>query len=170
MKLKQIKPNMAIHCTTKEQVRYLVDNKLAGEWILEKSLPIWFISSKGITICSCAQEIYNDGITGKEWCESKGYECVEFPELIIQELTAEEAVEWLCKHYCDREFNEVFGGDFTMDELYDVMTPDEVVRRITQWKSDHEKKEPKIEWLWKSYVVGGSDCKEADTEQEAMEW
>lgn len=57
-----------------------------------------------------------------------------------------------------------------MDELYDVMTPDEVVRRITQWKTDHEKTEPEIEWFWKSYVVGGSDYKEADTEQEAMEW
>ena len=170
MKLKQIKPNMAIHCTTKEQVRYLVDNKLAEEWTLEKSLPIWFISSKGTTICSCAQEIYNDGITGNEWCESKGYECAEFPDLIIQELTAEEAVEWLCKHYCDREFNKVFGGDFTMDELHDVMTPDEVVRRITQWKSEREKKYPEIEWFWKSYVVCGSDYKEADTEQEAMEW
>ena len=170
MKLKQIKPNMAIHCTTKEQVRYLVDNKLAEEWTLKKSLPIWLISSKGTTICSFAQEIYYDGITGKEWCESNGYECVEFTDLIIQELTAEEVVEWLCKHYCDREFNKVFGGDFTMDELYDVMTPDEVVRRIAKWKTDHEKTEPEIEWFWKGYVVGGSVYKEADTEQEAMEW
>lgn len=174
MKLKEIKPGMAIHCTSKEQVQYLVSNGLAIANNLNMRLPIWISIQGEKTPCyhGYMPEKNMNGITGKEYYQKEGYECVEFSDLIIPEpeLSAEEAVEWLCKHYRNREFNEVFGGDFTMDELHDVMTPDEVVRRITQWKAEHEKKEPEIEWFWKSYVVGGSDYKEADTEHEAMEW
>ena len=71
----------------------------------------------------------------------------------------------------------VFGEDNSMAVLIKKYTAKEICDHISDWKADHEKKEPEIEkkepeieWFWKSYVVGGSDYKEADTEQEAMEW
>ncbi|MGN0348209.1 MAG: hypothetical protein ACI4DR_01600 [Roseburia sp.] len=90
-------------------------------------------------------EISDDGETGKHYYESEGYTCIEFSDLIIPELTAEDAVEWLSMHYQDEKYKEVFGWDYFLGELLDNMTAEEVVNRISQWKADHEKKEPEIE-------------------------
>ena len=57
-----------------------------------------------------------------------------------------------------------------MNELVENFSSKEVVERIAKYKADNEKKEPEVEWVWESYVVGGSDYYEASTEDEAIEW
>ena len=137
---------MVIHWKTEDEKVALLEEleRLGYEWYGTKRKPPEVCDDKDI---GHAIHVYSDNgyknITHSDKLHAVTH---NFSDLIIPELTAEEAVERLCKHYCD------------------------VVRRITQWKSNHKKKEPEIEWFWKSYVVGGSDYKEADTEQEAMEW
>ena len=91
MKLKEIKPGMAIHCTEKEQVKVLVENGIIRSSMLELSLPIW------IAIRENDQgwmPEYSDVIknTGKSYYKNAELECVEFSDLIISELTAEEVL------------------------------------------------------------------------------
>ena len=145
MKLKEIKPGMVIRWESEHEKVDLLEEleRLGYEWYGTHRKPSDVCGDKCI---GHVIHVYNDN-GYKNITHSNNLEKVthNFSDLIISELTAVEVVEWICKHYCDREFNEVFDGDFTMDELYDVMTPDEVVRRITKWKTDHEKKEPEIE-------------------------
>lgn len=177
MKLKEIKSGMAIHCTSKEQVQYLVSNRLAIEDNLNMKLPIWIsvLGEKTPRYCGYMPEKNVRGITGKEYYKKVGYECVEFSDLIIPELelSAEDALlayDQMCReNYCcnDCPLYGILGHECT-HKMDGHIT--EIMDAIKKWKAEHEKKEPEIEWFWKSYVVCGSDYKEADTEQEAMEW
>ena len=178
MKLKEIKPGMAIHCTSREQVQYLVSNGLAIANNLNMRLPIWIsvLGEKTPYYHGYMPEKHMNGITGKEYYQKEGYECVEFSDLIIPEpeLSAEEALK-LYKEYCDYHICTKCKIGKLKEENESCKCivshhAKEVVEILKEWKAKHEKKEPEIEWFWKSYVVGGSDYKEADTEQEAMEW
>ena len=99
----------------------------------------------------------------------------EYYDLIIPhpDLSAEEALlayDQMCKeNYCCNDC-PIYGivGHECAHKMDEHIT--EIVDAIKKWREEREKKEPEIEWFWKSYVVGGSDYKEADTEQEAMEW
>ena len=168
MRLKEIKPYMAIRCENVEQV-YELNKQMKSNKCFEKilSFPCYILTDKnGFSGWLMACNI--------DFISSENYnpvpKIVNFSDLIIPELSAEEAVQWIVLHYEDGVYAEAFGVDCRIEFLLDDMSAEEVVSKIIQWKSDHEKKEPEIEWFWKSYVVGGSDYKEADTEQEAMEW
>ena len=174
MKLKEIKPGMAIHCTSRDQVNYLVNIGVANKSLTKHDVPIW-IHVVGNGICGWMPDVRRDGTIGKEYYEKGGCHCVEFSDLIIPEpeLSAEEALlayDQMCReNYCCNDC-PVYGivGDECTHKMDGHIS--EIVEAIKKWKAEHEKKEPEIEWFWKSYVVGGSDYKEADTEQEAMEW
>ena len=90
-----------------------------------------------------------------------------------QDMSAEDvllAYDQMCReNYCcnDCPLYGILGLECTHEMDGHIA---EIVDAIKKWKAEHEKKAPEIEWIWKSYVVGGSDYKEADTEQEAMEW
>ena len=56
MKLKEIKPGMAIHCTSREQVRYLVNIGVANESLTKYDVPIW-IHVMGNGICWWMPEV-----------------------------------------------------------------------------------------------------------------
>ena len=171
MKLKEIKNFMAICCTNIEQVREL-DKKMKSGKCFEDFLPFpCYILTDGKKYYGCVKD--------KNFISSKNYnpvpQIVNFSDLIIQDqdLSAEEALlayDQMCReNYCCSDC-PIYGivGEECTHEMDGHIT--EIVDAIKKWKSDHEKKEPEIEWFWKSYVVGGSDYKEADTEQEAMEW
>ena len=174
MKLKEIKSGMAIHCTSRDQVNYLVNIGVANKSLTKYDVPIW-IHVVGNGICGWMPDVHRDGTKGKEYYEKDGCHCVEFSDLVIpeSELSAEEvllAYDQMCReNYCcsDCPIYGILGRECT-HEMDGHIT--EIVNAIKQWKAEHEKKAPEIEWIWKSYVVGGSDYKEADTEQEAMEW
>ena len=171
MKLKEIKHCMAICCTNIEQVREL-DKKMKSGKCFEDFLPFpCYILTDGKKYYGCVQD--------KNFISSKNYnpvpQIVNFSDLIIhdQDLSAEEALlayDQMCReNYCCSDC-PIYGivGDECAHKMDGHIS--EIVEAIKKWKAEHEKKEPEIEWFWKSYVVGGSDYKEADTEQEAMEW
>lgn len=157
MKLKEIKSGMAIHCTSKEQVQYLVSNGLAVANNLNMKLPIWISVQGEKTPCyyGYMPEKNARGITGKEYYKKVGYECVEFSDLIIQELelSAEDALlayDQMCReNYCCNDC-PIYGivGDECTHKMEGHIT--EIVDAIKKWKADHEKTEPEIEtkWFW----------------------
>lgn len=163
MKLKPIKPGMAIHCTTREQVLHLVENKFVTHHMLNISLPLWFAFDEKFPSSRWMPEISNTSRTrGKDYYESTGFECVEFTDLIIQELSAEEIVPILtgiCRTFVEEEccgcplngLEHVANGNecpFTFKDY------SKAVEICTQWKADHEKKEPEIktEWIWQGII------------------
>ena len=171
MKLKEIKNCMAICCTNIEQVREL-DKKMKSGKCFEDFLSFpCYILTDGKKYYGCVQD--------KNFISSKNYnpvpQIVNFSDLIIPELelSAEDALlayDQMCReNYCcnDCPLFGILGSECT-HKMDGHIT--EIMDAIKKWKAEHEKKEPEIEWFWKSYVVGGSDYKEADTEQEAMEW
>ena len=166
MRLKEIKEDMIIHCKTQEEANMLcealgAEDKWKAYWKYAEDETCYHIHSNDIccygTISSFTRKI------------------TEFSDLIIpdQELSAEEALlayDQMCKeNYCCNDC-PIYGilGHECAHKMDGHIT--EIVDAIKKWKADREKNEPEIEWFWKSYVVGGSDYKEADTEQEAMEW
>ena len=169
MKLKEIKNCMAICCTNIEQVREL-DKKMKSGKCFEDFLPFpCYILTDGKKYYGCVKD--------KNFISSKNYnpvpQIVNFSDLIIPEMSAEDALlayDQMCReNYCcnDCPIYGILGRECTHEMDGHIA---EIVDAIKKWKAEHEKKEPEIEWFWKSYVVGGSDYKEADTEQEAMEW
>ena len=105
MKLKEIKPGMAIHCMSRDQVQYLVDIGVANGILTKYDVPIWIhVVDNGI--CGWMPDVHRDGTIGKEYYEKDGCHCVEFTDLIIPEpeLSAEEvllAYDQMCKeNYC----------------------------------------------------------------------
>ena len=166
MRLKEIKEDMIIHCKTQEEADMLcealgAEDKWKAYWKYAEDETGYHIHSNDIccygTISSFTRKI------------------TEFSDLIIPdpELNAEEALlayDQMCReNYCCNDC-PIYGivGDECTHKMDGHIS--EIVEAIKKWKAEHEKKEPEIEWFWKSYVVGGSDYKEADTEQEAMEW
>ena len=178
MRLKEIKPEMAVHCKSDDEKKALLEEaeRLGYVWYSTKGKP----TERSMHSIGCTIHFYDKGtsIFSVDYkyithsCQT-GDSVTEFSDLIIPELTAEEtllAYDQMCKeNYCcnDCPIYGIVGGECAK-RMDGHIT--EIVDAIKKWRADREKKEPEIEWFWKSYVVGGSDYKETDTEQEAMEW
>lgn len=175
MKFKKIKSGMAIHCKNDEEKKLLLEEaeRLGYKWYGNAGLPTGRNEYSGMTIHFHEPSIICDyfNITWSDRTEG----VTEFSDLIIPypELSAEEALlayDQMCReNYCcsDCPVYGILGRECTHEMDGHIA---EIVDAIKKWKAEHEKKEPEIEWFWKSYAVGRSDYKEADTEQEAMEW
>ena len=158
MKLKEIKQGMAIHCTSRDQVNYLVNIGVSDESFTKLDVPIW-IHVMGNGICWWMPEVDKNGMKGKDFYEKDGCNCVEFSDLIIPEpeLSAEEALlayDQMCNenYYCnDCPIYEILGRECT-HEMDGHIT--EIVDAIKRWKAEHEKKEPEIEteWFWQGRI------------------
>lgn len=151
IKLKEIKPGMVIHCPTEENAKQLLEHLdgLGYEWSSssEKLLERTNYGKYGKNTCYSVEENMEVMYSDIDYLKSEGYEVTEFSDLIEPELTAEEVVDWLMKHYCDGKYKEAFGIDYEFSQLRIVMKPEKIVRKIEQWKADHEKKEPELEWV-----------------------
>ena len=158
MKLKEIKQDMAIHCTSRDQLQCLVNIGVADENLTKYDVPIW-IHVFGNGICCWMPEVDKNGMKGKEFYEKDGCHCVEFSDLIIPEpeLSAEEALlayDQMCReNYCcnDCPIYGILGHECTRKMDGHI---GEIVDAIKRWKSDHEKKEPEIEteWFWQGRI------------------
>ena len=137
MRLKEIKPGMVIHCKTLEEMKELskhihIPFNVDVVWKYGSDC-INFESESFTTHCHLNHFVKNN------------YEITEFSDLIIPEITAEEVIEWFGDYYASNEFTKLFGADYSMGGLVITFSPAEIVSKIAQWKSDHEKKEPEIE-------------------------
>ena len=169
---------MVIHCKNDDEKKALLEEaeRLGYVWYSTKGKP----TERRVHGIGCTIHFYDKGrntfsANYKHITHScyTGDSVIEFSDLIIPEMSAEEALlayDQMCsENYCCSDC-PIYGilGHECAHKMDGHIT--EIVNAIKKWKADHEKKEPEIEWFWKSYVVGGSDFKEADTEQEAMEW
>ena len=68
MKLKEIKQDMAIHCTSRDQLQCLVNIGVADENLTKYDVPIW-IHVFGNGICCWMPEVDKNGMKGKEFYE-----------------------------------------------------------------------------------------------------
>ena len=173
MRLKEIKPGMVIHCKNDDEKKALLEEaeRLGYVWYGTKGKP----TERSVHGIGCTIHFYDAGKNSfsadykhiTHSCDT-GDSVIEFSDLIIPEMTAAEAIQ-----YATEICNETVCSNCPMNLccFKDVRSDKEkTFEALEKRKSEHEKKEPEIEWFWKSYVVGGSDYKEADTEQEAMEW
>ena len=80
------------------------------------------------------------------------YKITEFSDLILHEMTAEEALKIcgeICKEYsnkgCECSSKCPFAYHGMSCTFYISQNPEKAIEILAQWKSDHEKKEPEIE-------------------------
>lgn len=145
MKLKEIKPGMVIHWKTGDEKVALLEE-------LERLGYEWFGTHRRKATYACGDEdlghvihVYNDN-GWKNITNSNRVDVVthEFSDLIIPEMSAEEALQIaneICKHteHC---------ADCPMrGNCYKAYDSDKgkTVEVLSKWKSDHEKKESEIE-------------------------
>ena len=151
MRLKEINPGMVIHCKNDEEKKALLEEaeRLGYLWYGTKDMPTDYISSDGNTI------YFFDAGTTPLSVDYKyiTYSCstndvtTEFSDLILPELTAEEAIKInteLCAGTCEECPLYNVDGYSDCDDLC-IKNPEKAVEILAQWKSDHDRKEPEIE-------------------------
>ena len=147
MRLKPIEPGMVIHCKTQEEKKALLEEaeRIGYRWSGLAKRPTDKTIQSGSTLhfydknenCDFMHITWSDDTDG----------VTEFSDLIMPELTAEEAIKLfgeLCTDSCQGcplhrydEYENCFS--FCFDN------PEKAVELLAQWKSEHEKKEPEIE-------------------------
>ena len=137
MLLKEIKPGMVIHCKNIAEYKRLEEETIKNGY---GELPLHNQSEDFIK-----KVVFYINDKNTLWGGlKKNY--IEFSDLIMPDLTAEEAIEWLGTYYnVESVFIETFGDDYSISGLCSEFTPKGVVEKISKWKSDHERKEPEIE-------------------------
>ena len=147
MRLREIKPNEVICCKSIEEMQTLIDYfKINADavkiWNYKSSLE----NDENRRDClSFGPHGKYDGFCGREYYEENGRTITEFSDLIVPELSAEEVLR-ICHEICR-------GKDCAKCEMgkncYAGDEPDfkKVVEICEQWKADHEKKEPELEWV-----------------------
>lgn len=166
MKLKKI-DNAVVHCKTKKEAEQLVNCFYAenisysrdawiGKWdTYEENTCYKIIEGKIMHYGSCS------------FYKLMRREITEFADLIEPELTAEEAIEWVCKHYSDGEYENAFGEDYEAPDLIKELTVSEIVEKISKWKAEHKKQEPEVECVnvCKIMKIDGSECEKCVYEE-----
>ena len=164
MRLKEIKPGMVIHCKTKEEMEELskyikffntVDN-------------IWNYGNDGIRR-DCVW-IDDDGRYGGfdayRYFAVRNNNITEFSDLILPELTAYEVLN-TCHKICEENScNQCLMRNdcFTCKDS----DAEKIIEICEQWKSDREKKEPEIEWVYRVFGAENYGEKFFQTEEEAI--
>ena len=165
MRLKEIKPGMVIHCKNDEEKKALLEEaaRLGYLWRGDLSNP----AEKGYggnTIHFHAENEFAD-FKHIAWSD-KTEGVTEFSDLILPDLTAEEVLE-ICHKICGgKSCNECLmsGNCFIGDETDFT----KVIEICTKWKSDHEKKDPEIEWVYRVFGAENYGEKFFQTEEEAI--
>ena len=184
MRLKEIKPGMVIHCKTEEEFKTLKEYLIRNFYIF-KSKEIqtnWkgIKYSYGIGLEEYGNATDEISFSDNDFYLRNGYGITEFSDLIIPELSAAEVPAILyeiCEEYssgrvnCNPDCPFAFHG-MECDQ-YRAENGQRVVEICEQWKIDHEKKEPELEWVdicriievqdnGKKVCVHEEDIKDAD--------
>lgn len=150
MRLKEIKPEMAVHCKSDDEKKALLEEaeRLGYVWCSTRNKPTErSVSGIGNTIhfYDAGTSSFSSNYKHITHSSQTGDFVTEFSDLIIPELTAEEAIEWISEHYRDGEWIKCFGTNYCMDEVVERLGVGNVISKIAQWKAENEKKEPEIE-------------------------
>ena len=142
MRLKEIKPGMVIHCKNDEEKKALLEEaeRLGYLWLTgNKPTNVFFPSNTLI--------FREDDLNKIIYWTGDSENHTEFSDLILPELTAEEAIKInteLCAGTCDECPLYNVDGYSDCDDLC-IKNPEKAVELLAKWKSEHEKKEPEIE-------------------------
>lgn len=165
MRLKEIKPGMVIHCKTNEEIKVI--NDLGYKLISGQKIDS-FIEQE------CYVIVRNEYIV--DW--TRDYDTaidfgtiVEFSDLILTELTPEETLRVfgeICAGVCCSRcpFDSIKGDSDCTTFLLEHYK--EAAEICAQWKSEHEKKEPEIEWVYRVFGAENYGEKFFQTEEEAI--
>lgn len=164
MRLKEIENGTIVHCETKEDAKKLVELTGSDNAFEEH----WENNFEGIAYRIEDGKI--DGYSDLGWYEDGCYEIVKFSDIIEDELTAEEALKIyakVCERGCEdcpirNHYNE---NDC---EYYMRNNAKEVVELLKEWKAQQEKKEPKVEWVYRVYNMETGKDEFLKTEAEAI--
>ena len=167
MKLKEIKPGMVIHWKTEDEKAALLEEleRLGYEWYRTKRKPTEACNDKDV---GHAIFVYNDNgyknITHGNNLEEVTH---NFTDLIIPEMSAEEVLQ-ICSEICNGGPCDecIIGEENCFAEPYSDKK--KVIEICQKWKSDHEKKEPEIEWVYRVFGVENNGEKFFQTEEEAI--
>ena len=150
MKLKEIKPGMVIHCKNDEEKKALLEEaeRIGYRWSSSEKLPTDKTVDSGMTI-----RFYNKN----EWKDFKHITwsntnegAIEFSDLILPELTAEEAIK-IHSEMCRKGVCELCpisiknNGEEKDCDTFCIEHAEKAVEILAKWKADHTKKEPEIE-------------------------
>lgn len=149
MKLKEIKPGMVIHCKNSEEKNLLLEEaeRLGYVWHGTKGKP----TERSVYAIGDTIHFYDAGTTAfsadyKHITHSSciGDPTIEFSDLIIPEMSAEEVLQ-ICSEICNGGPCDecIIGEENCFAEPYSDKK--KVIEICQKWKSDHEKKEPEIE-------------------------
>ena len=172
MKLKEIKPGMVIHCKNDEEKKTLLEEaeRLGYVWYGTKGKP----TGRSVYAIGDTIHFYDAGTTAfsadyKYITHSSGigYSAIEFSDLIIPEMSAEEVLQ-ICSEICNGGPCDecIIGEENCFAEPYSDKK--KVIEICQQWKSDHEKKEPEIEWVYRVFGAENNGEKFFQTEEEAI--
>ena len=167
MKLKEIKPGMVIHWKTEDEKVALLEEleRLGYIWYGTHRKPTEKIKSAnlGHVIFVCNDSGYKN-ITHSNKLEKVTH---EFSDLIIPEMSAEEVLQ-ICSEICNGGPCDecIIGEENCFAEPYSDKK--KVIEICQKWKSDHEKKEPEIEWVYRVFGVENNGEKFFQTEEEAI--
>lgn len=140
MRLKEIKPGMAIHCKNDEEKKALYQELCRIGNIRTDLYEDSFPNFKNNRFSYLIKDLKN-----QTWGIAD-YATVEFSDLIIPELTVEEVLK--IRNELDAAFVRDYLGIFcemSLDKILRNATPEQIIDMCRQWKANHEKKEPEIE-------------------------
>lgn len=171
MRLKEIKPGMVVHCKNDDDKKALLEEaeRLGYKWRNNKSATgLMMFKKAGNTIHfhELNELVSHRYITWSDKTDG----VTEFSDLIIQELTAEEAIKLhteVCFGSCEECPLYNVDGYSDCDDLC-IKNPQKAVEILAKWKSDHEKKEPEIEWGYRVFGAENFGEKFFQTEEEAI--
>ena len=171
MLLKEIKPGMVVHCKNDDDKKSLLEEaeRLCYKWRNNISATDFMMFKKAGNTVHFHER--NELVSHRyiTWSD-KTDGVTEFSDLIIQELTAEEAIKLigeLCKGPC-QECPLCGVEPYKICENLWHENPEKAVELLAKWKSDHEKKEPEIEWVYRVFGAENYGEKFFQTEEEAI--
>ena len=175
MKFREIEPGMVISWKTEDEKAALLEEleRLGYEWYRTKRKPTEACDGKYV---GHAIYVYNDSgykyITHSNNLREVTH---EFSDLIITELelSADEALMLrgaICEEkncgYCP--LSKSNNGEGETCNKFLKNHPGKAVELLAKWKSDNEKKEPEIEWVYRVFGAENNGEKFFQTEEEAI--
>ena len=171
MKLKEIKPGMVIHWKTGDEKVALLEEleRLGYEFYGTYRKPTYACDDGDL---DHVIHVYNDNGWKNITQSNDLYEVThEFSDLIVPEMSAEEAFSIykdICKHYFSCEECPLSNPAYTNCGMFIRDNSEKAIDIMGKWKSDHEKKEPEIEWVYRVFGAENNGEKFFQTEEEAI--
>lgn len=154
MRLKEIKPGMAIRCKNYEEKKALLEEaeRLGYIWCGNMQKPTQkSIGSTGNTIHfnDADKSFLSAGHMNITHSTQIGGNVIEFSDLILPELTVEEVLSTISEMCRNKPCKECYLGAYCdhMNSACSLnsMEPKVIIDVCIKWKQEHKKKEPEIE-------------------------